>query len=323
MYTVSDLISIIRNKLQESNTTKVSDAEILYALNQGQDFAFDIIARRYPDSIAVSQAATLNSDNTITIPEGAFEQRLTRVYRNNADNYTTPLERVDYREKDDFLGRQGVPTSYAILKNKVYLLPATNISSYTYNIAYVDDVEPFVKDQGRITSINLDGSAAAILVDAGGNASIVVDSLGSGLTADVSSINRFVNLVDGQTGLIKCSLEVKTIDTATNTVVFKSTVTRSSVLNRTIAADVTTDVEADDYICLIEGSCVPYFKKPSSNFILQFATVEIKRSLGMDAQQEEVALRKYEEQMEKINSKRESTERVFRRRYSRSSNRRW
>lgn len=314
MYTVTDMMNILRNKLQESNTTKISDSEILYALNQGQDFAFDIIARRYPDSIAVAATATLNSDNTITIPEGAFEQRLTRVYRNNSDDYTTPLERVDYREKDDFVGRQGVPTSYAILKNKVHILPTTNVSNYTYKIAYVEDVEKLVKDQGRITTVNLAG---------GGNASIVVDSLGSDLTADASNINRFVNLVDGQSGLIKCSLEVKEIEPTTKTVTFKATPTRTSVLNRTVVADITTDVEVDDYICVIEGSCVPYFKKPSSNYILQFATVEIKRSLGMDAQQEEVALRKYEEQMEKINSKRESTDRVFRRRNARNYSKRW
>lgn len=215
MYTVSDMIAILRNKLQESNTTKVSDSEILYALNQGQDFAFDIIARRYPDSIAVAQAATLNSDNTITIPEGAFEQRLTRVYRNDADSYTTPLERVDYREKDDYVGRSGVPTSYAILKNKVYILPSTNISSYTYKIAYVDDVEKLVKDQGRITTVTVVNGAV--------NAEIVVDSLGTSLTADADNINRFVNLIDGQSGLIKCSLEVKSITTATKTVVFKIT----------------------------------------------------------------------------------------------------
>jgi hypothetical protein len=315
MYTVSDMINIIRNKLQESNTTKVSDAEILYALNQGQDFAFDIIARRYPDSIAVSETATLNSDNTITVPEGAFEQRLTRVYRNDSDDYTSPLERVDYREKDDFVGRAGLPTNYAILKNKVYLLPSDQISSFTYKIAYVSDVEPFVKDQGRITTVTLKDGAT--------NAEIVVDTLGSSLTADASNINRFVNLIDGQTGLVKCSLEVKSINTTTKTVVFKITPTRTSVLNRTVVGDITTDVEVDDYICVIEGSCVPYFKKPSSNYILQFATVEIKRSLGMDAQQEEVALRKYEEQMEKINSKRESTDRVFRRRSARNYNRRW
>lgn len=313
------MMAIIRSKLQEHNSTKVSDAEILYALNQGQDFCFDIIARRYPDSIAVIQDATLNSDNTITIPEDAFEQRLTRVYRNNSDNYTTPMERVDYREADDYVGRDDVPTNYAVLKNKVHLLPTTNISSYTYKIAYVQDVEQFVKDQGRIETITLNPDPSPGV----GNASIVVDSLGSDLTADASSINRFVNLVDGSTGLVKCSLEVKSIDTATKTVTFKNVQTRSTVLNKTVVNDITTDVEVDDYICLITGSCVPYFKKPSSNFILQFATTEIKRSLGMDAQNEEMALRKYEEQLEKINSKRESTDRVYRKRRTRRFDRRW
>lgn len=319
MYTVSDMMATIRSKLQEHNNTKVSDDEILYALNAGQDFAFDIIARRYPDSIAKIQTATLNSDNTITIPEDAFEQRLTRVYRVTNGEYSTPLERVDYREADDFVGQQGAPTHYAVLKNKVSLLPSQNITSYTYKIAYVQDLEPLVKDQGRIETVVL----AADNGDDAGNAAIVVNSLGTSLTNDASNINRFVNIVDGTTGLIKCSLEVKTINTSTKRITFKANPTRSTVLNKTISDDLSTDVEVDDYICIITGSCVPYFRKPSSNFILQFATTEIKRSVGMDAQQEEVALRKYEEQLEKINSKRESTDRVFRRRRTRRLDRRW
>jgi hypothetical protein len=318
MYVVSDMIAMIRNKLQEHNSKKITDTEILYALNQGQDFAFDIIARRYPDSIAVIADAVLNSDYTITIPEDAFEQRLTRVYRVNDGEYTTPMERVDYREADDYVGRTDVPTSYAIIKNKVHLLPRSDISSYTYKIAYVQDIETLVPDQGRIEEITLAG---------GGNASIKVDSVGTALTNDATSIERFVNLVDGKTGLIKCSLEVQSIDTATNTITFKKddvdSPTRSEVFGKTIVGDITTDVEKDDYICGIKGSCVPYFKKPSYNYILQFATTEIKRSVGMDAQQEEIALRRYEEQMEKINSGRESTSRVYRRRRTRRFDRRW
>jgi hypothetical protein len=316
MYTVSDMMRRLRSKLQEHNSTKVTDENILDALNQGQDFCFDIIARRYPDSIAVTEAATLNSDNTITIPEGAFEQRLTQVYRNDSDTYTTPLERVDYRWKDDYIGRQDIPTNYAILKNKVHLLPSVNISNYTYRIAYVEDVETLVKDQGQIQSITVgDGSTT--------NASITVDTIGSAITNDADNILRFVNIVDAQTGLVKVSLEVKSLDATTGIITFKLTQTRTTVLNKTIANTIPTDVEVDDYICLVTGSCVPYFKKPSSNYILQFATTEIKRSLGMDSQMEESALRKYEEQLEKINSKRENTTRVTRKRRTKRFDRRY
>jgi len=307
MYTVDDMIRTLRSKLQEQNNKKVSDQNILDTLNQAQDFAFDIIARRYPDSIAANEDATINADGiTFNVPENAFEQRLTKVYRFTSA-YSSPLIRVDYREVDDFDSVNGYPTHYAIVKNKVHLLPKGDISSYTYRYAYIEDVEKLVKPQGRVNSFE-DATTG------GGNASITVDVAGSDLTNDVTSLSRFVNVIDGQSGLVKVSLEIQTVDTTTGKITFKSTLSRTKVHNKTISADITTDIEADDYICLVEGSCVPYFKKPAYNYILQFATTEIKRSLGMDAQQEEVGLRKYEEQLEKVNSNRESTARVSRRR---------
>lgn len=327
-YTVDDMIRTLRSKLQEQNNSKVSDADILDFLNQGQDFAFDIVARRYPDSIAAKAVATLDTPSSagiFTMPEDAFEQRLTRVYRQEG-NYTIPLEAVGYREIDDFSGKQGIPTHYAIMKNKVHLLPNENLGNYTFQYAYVQDIESFVKPQGRITSIIADGTvdSDADMSVTDENASITVDSIGSDLSIDSASLNRFVNIVDSQSGLVKVSLELKTLDTTTNTITFKSTdgLTRTKVDNKTIVGNIASAVEADDYICLSSGSCVPYFQKPTSNYILQWAAVELKRSLGMDAQMESNALRKYEEQLEKMNSKRESSSRVYRRRHPRND-RRW
>jgi len=320
MYTVDAMLRTLRSKLQEQNNSKVTDQMLLDFLNQGQDFCFDIVARRYPDSIAATAKAVINEDGiTFNMPENAFEQRLTRVYRSDK-NYTTPLERVNYREKDDYEGKIGVPTNYAILKNKVYLLPADSINDFEWLYSYVEDVEPFVVQQGQIREITRVGD----LVDAvpATNASVVVDAIGSGLSIDSDSMDRFVNIIDAQSGLIKGSLEIKDLDSTTNKITFKNTPTRTKVNNKIIESALDLAVEEDDYICSIFGSCVPYFRKPAYNYILQFATTELKRSLGMDAQMEDIALRKYEEQMEKLNSARESSTRVYRTKYQRVD-RRW
>ena len=315
MYTVTNMIRTIRNKLQEQNSSKISDSVILDFLNQGQDFAFDLIARRYPDILGSIANATINSDGTtFDMPENAFEQRLTRVYRKD-DNYTTPLERVGYREISDFDGQQGYPTHYAILKDKVYLLPSGDISSFTWRYAFVEDIEPFVKPQGRIKSVTVGNGVT--------NASIQVDAIGSDVTIDVTDYDRFVNIVDNKTGTVKCTLEVKDITTTANTIEFKVTLNTPTVDNKTIVNIIPATVGVDDYVCISSGSCVPYFQKPAYNYIIQWAATELKRSLGMDAQMEENALKKYEEQIEKLNSKRESSSRVYRRRDNNRSNRRW
>lgn len=314
MYTVSDMIRTIRSKLQEQNSSKVSDSVILDFLNQGQDFAFDLIARRYPDILGSIATATINSDGiTFDMPENAFEQRLTRVYKKD-NNYTVPLERVGYREISDFDGRQGYPTNYAILKDKVYLLPSSDISSYTWKYAFVEDIESFVKPQGRIKSVVIgDGSVV--------NASIVVDAIGSDLSILDSSYNRYANIVDNKTGTVKCTLEIKALDTVNNRITFKLAPT-ALVDNKTLVNVIPATVGVDDHICVSSGSCIPYFQKPAYNYIIQWAATELKRSLGMDAQMEENALKKYEEQIEKLNSKREGSARVYRRRNPRSD-RRW
>ena len=312
MYTVDNMVRTLRSKLQEQNKSKVSDEEILDFLNQGQDFCFDIIARRYPDAIAAIAEATLNDDKiTFDMPENAFEQRLTRVYRKDK-NYTVPLERVGYREIDDFSGKIGIPTHYAILKNKVHLLPSDSTGNFTWLYAYVEDVEPLVVQQGRIREIDRTGA----------NHTVVVDAIGSDLSIDSDSFNRFVNIVDAQSGLVKGTLELRDLITAENKIEFKQITTRTKVDNRAIETELDLSIEEDDYVCLIDGSCVPYFRKPAYNYIIQFATTELKRSLGMDSQMEETALRRYEEQLEKMNSKRESSTRIYRTRYQRTD-RRW
>jgi hypothetical protein len=271
-----------------------------------QDDCFNLVARRYPDLLAREITLTVDSNGVFTLPEDAFEQRLTRVYRKK-DNYSTDLERANYRDKGKWEGTSGIPTHYTILKNKGYVLPNPNLGGYTFTAAYLEDVPPIVQEQGRVTDFT-------DAVTNGGNAIITIAEKGSLITSDSSDLNRFVNIIDGQSGLIKATLEIKSINSTTGIVEFKATPTRAKVYNRAVSGDIPTDLELDDYICTADGSCVLFFKKPASNYIIQHATTEIKRSLGMDAQLEEMALSRYEENLNGMNSGRENSAKVTRRR---------
>jgi hypothetical protein len=280
-----------------------------------QDDCFNLVARRYPDLMAEEITLTVDSTGVFTLPEDAFEQRLTRVYRKK-DSYSEDLERVNYRDKQRFESKVGSPTHYAILKNKGYILPSPESTDYTFIAAYLQDVPPIVQEQGRVTAFTAASFPDPEVPSTWVNATITIADRGSLITSDSSDLNRFVNIIDGQSGLIKATLEIKDISTAgsLSIIEFKTTPTRAKVYNRTVSNDIPTDLEEDDYICTADGSCVLFFKKPASNYIIQHATTEIKRSLGMDAQLEEMALSRYEENLKGMNSGRENSAKVTKRR---------
>jgi hypothetical protein len=120
-----------------------------------------------------------------------------------------------------------------------------------------------------------------------------------------------LNFIDFETGEIRGSAQIQSINS--NQLTLKLVPTRTSVLGQTISDDVPSDLEVDDYICGIEGSCVLYFSKPMSNMIIQFAVSEIRRSLGYEVGIEERKLDQLENQISYTFSKRPNTLRVTRR----------
>ena len=46
--------------------------------------------------------------------------------------------------------------------------------------------------------------------------------------------------------------------------------------NQEVSGQVPASVELDDYLCLATGTCVPFFKKPNSNFIMQRSVYDIR-----------------------------------------------
>jgi hypothetical protein len=139
--------------------------------------------------------------------------------------------------------------------------------------------------QGRVTLINAIGNY------------MIVDQASGDLTTQSDQLASYVNVVDGQTGEIKGSLQIQSI--VNNKITFRTVPARSSVFNRDIGILEDIQIQEDDYICAIDGICVPYFGRPTSNFLIQYAVAEITRKLGGAAETEENILKKFEQQIER------------------------
>lgn len=295
---VQNLIDDVRSMLDEDNQVTIDDdRDILPALNRAQDYAANILARQYESPMLVHQLVDMVPGQTeYDIPEDAFEQRLEKVeaFLNNA---YFPIKRLDFSDITLFEtpSRTSMPYYYTIVGNKYRLLP-TPSGAQQIRIWYLKDPDPLVKEQGRITLIN--------------NASnyLIVDSIGDDLTSATDQLNSYVNLIDGQSGNIKVSLQIQSIQG--NKITFKSVPTRSAVLNKEIEDAIPTTVALDDLVSVVAGSCVPLFKKPNSNFLIQYAVAELQRKLGGPADAERQVLKDLEQQVERSWVGRETSFRV-------------
>lgn len=298
---VDDLIADCRSMLDEENKANVTDeGDLLPALNRAQDYAANLLARHYESPMLANTMVSLASgQQEYDIPRDAFEQRLEKVEVFLTQVYY-PVKRLDYRDISlyETPTRVNVPYYYVVIGDKFRLLPGPT-ASYSLRLWYLRNPPALVKSQGRITLVN---QAQGYLI---------VDSLGSDISTDLSSLDSYVNIVDGTTGDIKCSLQVQQIEG--NKVKFKTVPDRTSVLDQSISASIPSTVAPDDLICLSSGTCVPFFKKPFSNFLIQYALAEIQRKLGGPAELERAVLKDLEDQVERSWVGREQTLRVKKR----------
>jgi hypothetical protein len=314
--TVDDLISQVRSLLDEDNRESVDDTiDIISALNRAQNYAANILSRHYESPLLTKQdVTTVSGQMEYDIPEDAFEQRIEKLEA-RINNTFYPLQRIDYRDISRYENKSStsVPYYYVIVGTRYRIIPASN-SAYPLRMWYLQDPMPLLKSQGRINTVNEAGNY------------VIVDDVGDDITTETDQLNSYVNIIDAQTGKRKATFQVKNV--SGNRITFKSSPSRSTVLNISIDTDLTdlyindnsteprrnegptVSVEPDDYICIIKGSCVPFFKKPFSNFLVQYAVAEIRRKLGGPAELEQRILKELEEQVERSWVGRETTLRV-------------
>lgn len=316
--TVDSLIDQVRNMLDEDNQANITDDSILQALNRAQDVASNILSRHYEAPLlSFSTVQPTSGQQDFDIPEDALEERIEQV-EVQIDNYFQQIERVSYRDLHnyDYNTATDVPRAYAVIGNQVRLLPRTN-GSYPLRFWYLKSPLQLVKCQGRIVGTGTDGSSRDY---------VTLDSIGSSLSTSNDGLANYANLIDGNTGVVKASLQIQELDSSCDRVTFKSTPDRSEVLGQSIVGTLPATIEQDDYISLVTGTCVPFFKKPNSNFIMQRSVLDIRANkLGESVDPIRQLDSELEQQVERSWVGREQTLRVHSRNvnWSRYSRRRW
>jgi hypothetical protein len=300
LQTVDDLMTTVRSQLDEANPDAVSnETELLPALNRGLDYAASTLARFYPEPLLTYVSVDLTSGtNEYDIPEDAFEDRLVKV-EISVDGTYREVQQISYRDISNYEINTTtlVPSYYCIVGRKYRMVPAPS-GAFDARVWYVRQPDKAVMQQGRVVTINT------------GSNYIMVDEAGSDLDTVSTDLSSYVNIVDGQTGIIKKSLQIQAI--SGTRITFRSSPIRSSVLGRTISSSFSaTDIQADDYICSIQGSCVIQPLGPTIvNFIIQYAVNEITRRLGGDAPTEREMLDVLEKQVQRTDNGRTNTLRV-------------
>jgi len=269
---VSDLIKDVRVDTNEESEVSLEDNDILAMLNRGQEIATDILAKQYPDPLLKTTTYNISTDGPMfDIPKDAYSQRIqqVRVYRNGL-NYYDVIPRFSYREagKVDRGGAAGHPCGWLVESHQWRFAPKLIQGYSTAEVYYIVEPPELVIEDGRITSIN--ESSFYVYINA-----LRYDTE---LSQQIDSFDSYVNIIDGQTGVIKGSLQIKSIgDTKIS---FRNTPVRSSVYGRDItgAADIADlGISEDDYICSIKGSCIPFLKNPLAPLLVEYAVLRIRQ----------------------------------------------
>lgn len=282
----NDLISDVRSLLDEENNAAVDNAtDILPALNRAQDVASNILARHYESPLMTYTTVTTNANQKeYPIPEDSFEERLEKIEA-SVNGLYYPITRIDYRDVSlyETQGSTSIPYYYAIIGDKYRILPTSN-GTYGLRVWYNQDPLPIVTPQGRITKVDTV------------NQFVTLDAVGTDLTTENDNLNSFVNIIDGQTGRYKGTFQIKTL--LNNRLTIKTIPSRTTVYNQTVStslsglteprdSNIAVTIDVDDLVCVAAGTCIPFFKKPFSNYLIQYAVADIRRKLGGPADLEE------------------------------------
>jgi hypothetical protein len=287
--TVNDLVDQVRDQLDESNQDDVTQSDILQALNRAQRRAANILVKKNEDFFIAPTTVTTTATDTYDLPEDSFGRRLDQVLVVR-DQREYPLKRVSYRELWKYTSSASVSQPYVYAtRGREYTVKPTPQAGVSLKLWYSKAPETLVLPQGRITSVT-----------AGSGGSVALDALGSDLTVSTDALGAFVNIVDAQTGEIKVSLQVSAINTSTKIVTFKaSSLTYSTLYGRTIATTVPTTVDSHDYVCAVQGTCVPDLPDACDDYLIQYAVYEIRRRMGEVVQDDAEALKVLEQDLER------------------------
>jgi len=305
---VSELVTETRGLLDEFNVEGITTNQILECLNRAQKQAVRIAARQVSSiflgfSVLDSDDFTSGDDgvNQAEMPSGVFARMIKKIEVRTTGGTVvrevTPIS-VDHRHPYISTSSSSIPQFYDVVGTKIRCYP--NLASgYELIVHYTKQPDTLVLPQGQINTIN------------SANSYVLVDAAWTDLTTSTDSRNAFINFIDYSTGAVKGSAQIVLLDTSTKQIKIKtSALTRSTVFGRTISTSLPSSLAADDYVCVVRGTCVPQLPDGFSDFLVQHATVALKRRVKEPSEEDYAALRDIENDLKKMCHGRESTMRI-------------
>lgn len=290
----SELIEAVRERIDEANTTDISDPKILKALNRALQRLARLSVKHFPEMLKRTYEGSV-SGNELTIPNLSQAATVTQVdvlY----SNYYRP---VQYTSTTNVLGVDTTvsttypyPLYYTQQGNKLNFYPPIT-GSLTARLRFQLKPYDLVEEAGRITSWDAN------------TATLYVEGLTNTITTTVSDRTAFFNIIDQFTGDVKATLQANAVSTDDGTIVFKTTgLSRSSVYGLTLATELPTGLAADDLVCLAKGSCMPIYFREYTDFLIQYSVNDLKGTFGTLDDRDVYALRDLEEDVRTIWSQR-------------------
>lgn len=287
---VSELIEEVREQSDEENTSDLTSAKILNALNRAQQRLARLTVRHYPELLKRSLTqAVASGGSTITMPELA--QAFTNVQVDG--QYGGVWHPVIYTNTTNVLALEGpitspIPLNWTQQGNIITLYPTLS-SGVNIRIRYEKKPFKLVEEQGRITSID------AV------NGILYLDALGSSLSTSVSNLTAFVNVIDQFTGDVKGTYQVASLTSASSALTIKtSSLSRSSVFGLGVSDALSSTITEDDYVCLASGTCIPFFFREYTDFLSRYATNEVKLRYGLLTELDIAALKDIEDDVKQM-----------------------
>lgn len=299
-----DIVTEVRSIVDEWNEKQLSTLQdIIPSLNRGQEKAYKSLSRIYPDPILTYVDTTGITTQEIIMPENVWEDKILKMeWLNPLDQSPRPCNNVSLRllgQASTVLQSVDAPEVHATFSRTIRF-NARPSGRFTLRIWYLKDIEALVPVHGRITSFD------------GVNNELYLSQVSADFdpASSTDPFDGYVNIVDGQTGEIKLSAQIRSWDGA-DTLTLKVAPDRSTVLNRTISTGaVGSLIAVDDYVCSIKGTCVLYFFDTVHSFIVQYAASEMKRKLGYAYDVDQQLLKDFESDVKKTYMGRESKMRI-------------
>ncbi len=303
-FLVDDIINEIRSLTDEWNEKQLSTTlDILPSLNRGQEKAYKSLSRIYPEPILTYTDVTGIVTREYPLPENIWEDKINRMeWFSSEDVRPRPCQNVSLRllaASTTQIQSVDSPENHAIFSRTIRF-NAQPTGRFTLRIWHLREIDPLVRVYGRITSFD------------GVNNELYLNEVSSDFdpASSTDPFDGYINVVDGQTGQVKISAQIRSWDGA-DTLTLKSAPDRSLVLNRTISTGaIGSTVAVDDYVCHVRGTCVLYFFDTVHSFIVQYAASEMKRKLGYAYDVDQQLLKDFESDVKKTYMGREAKMRV-------------